>query len=154
MDISKVVGSIKAGQPQPEQPRDCGQESKVMLRLWLRMTEMYGTLWTNSQGEEPNDTWTIALADLTPEQIGAGLTGCWDSGKPFPPTLPEFLGLCRVNDWEHARQSKLAHEVLSAPIIDKGEGRYLESPESARAREIGNPESNPNYFADLMRGIK
>lgn len=59
------------------------------------MTEMYGQLWTSSQGDEPNDTWILGLTDLKPEQIKRGLEGLRDSTKPFPPTLPEFRGLAK-----------------------------------------------------------
>ena len=87
------------------------------------MTEMYGSLWSNSQGDEPNETWAMGLDILSPKEIGAGLVALRDSAKPFPPTLPEFIGLCRhQNAPAQHLMSRPCHEVLSAPIVDKGEG--------------------------------
>ena len=113
---------------------------------------MYGTLWTNSQGEEPNETWAIGIGQLVNHEIGRGLTALKDGGKPFPPTLPEFMALCRDNGWEHQASRRPAHEVLNAPIIDKGEGAVIaiEDEHTQRARTIGDPSTNSNYFKDLM----
>ena len=83
---------------------------------------MYGSLWATSQGDEPNETWALGLATLQPAQIGDGLVALRDSAKPFPPTLPEFIGLCKGPDnapFQHLQQ-RTAHEALNAPIIDKG----------------------------------
>ena len=85
------------------------------------MTEMYGTMWTNAQGDEPNETWYLGLRDLKPEQIADGLKALRDSAKPFPPTLPEFLGLARttggIESWE-----AICHKPFepSRALEDKG----------------------------------
>jgi hypothetical protein len=85
------------------------------------MTEMYGTMWTNAQGEEPNETWYLGLRELKQEQIAVGLKALRDSAKPFPPSLPEFLGLARnsggMQSWE-----AICHKPFepSAALEDKG----------------------------------
>ena len=52
---------------------------------------MYGGMWTNAQGDEPNETWWLGLRDLKPEQIKRGIESLRDSAKPFPPSLPELF---------------------------------------------------------------
>ena len=60
------------------------------------MASIYGHKWTGTYGEqEVGDTWSVGLADLTPEEIGNGLHGCLNRRDPWPPSLPEFRALCR-----------------------------------------------------------
>ncbi len=75
------------------------------------MTESYGQMWTNGQGDEPNNTWSIALSALKPEQIATGLERMRDNGKPFPPTLPEFMGWCRGYEDGVTARDKEAHKL-------------------------------------------
>ena len=118
------------------------------------MNEMYGTLWTNSQGEEPNESWAISINALSNDEIGRGLTAIRDCGKTFPPTLPEFMGMCRNSDWEHRASRITAQEALTSTPVDLGDSVLLESSDTATARTMGTPASNPNYFKDLMNIIK
>lgn len=90
--------------------------------------------------DEPPIEWAYALDGLTGEQIASGLRAMVQQGGTFPPSAPEFRSLCGFQDWEHRRQSKPAHEVLSAPIIDRGEGRALPGPQSG-------PKSGEEFFA-------
>ena len=82
---------------------------------------MYGGMWTNAQGDEPNETWYLGLRELEPEQIATGLKALRDSAKPFPPSLPEFLGLARnsggIESWE-----AICHKPFepSRALEDKG----------------------------------
>ena len=70
---------------------------------------MYGHAWTSGQGEVPNDTWIRGLDGLTAANFGRALVACRDSGKTFPPTLPEFranaLGIDETG-WE-----RQAHKI-------------------------------------------
>ncbi len=60
---------------------------------------MYGAKfadhWSGVSTDLVRATWGEALATLTRHEIGIGLRALVQSGKPFPPTLPEFYGLCR-----------------------------------------------------------
>lgn len=70
------------------------------------MVAIYGALWSNHRGAAIHndsgrltteaDTWARGLAGLTGAELGRGLEACRDSGKPWPPTLPEFRGWCQV----------------------------------------------------------
>ena len=102
--INQVIQTIDLEQPQPQRRNYEHVSDPVLDRFWLRMTEMYGGMWTNAQGDEPNETWWLGLRDLKPEQIKKGIESLRDSAKPFPPSLPEFRGLCKgsggVESWE------------------------------------------------------
>lgn len=65
-----------------------------IAKLWERMAMIYGHRWTSSYGDKDDGTWLAGLADVAPEQIGAGLEKCRTNGQPWPPTLPEFRAMC------------------------------------------------------------
>lgn len=66
-------------------------------RLIERMQALYGRKFAEQwEGIEPArlaEVWAQEIADYTAEEIQRGLASC--RGRTFPPTLPEFLGLCR-----------------------------------------------------------
>lgn len=66
--------------------------------LWVRMAEIYGHRWTSAYGDNPNEgaalTWAKGLAGISAKQVGDGLRACVSSSDPWPPTLPEFRGMC------------------------------------------------------------
>lgn len=65
--------------------------------LFAKLSARYGTLFADRYAGVPQDVliaeWGAELAGLTGDDIRRGLDGCRD--LKFPPTLPEFLGLCR-----------------------------------------------------------
>ena len=71
--------------------------SEWINRLFQRLGGMYGskflTMWEGADIESVKQIWGESLGDFDAEEIRAGLDGC--NSKPFPPTLPEFLLLCR-----------------------------------------------------------
>lgn len=66
-------------------------------RVIERMQALYGAKFAQQwEGIEPArlaEAWAQEIADYTAEEIQRGLASC--RGRTFPPTLPEFLGLCR-----------------------------------------------------------
>lgn len=66
-------------------------------RLIERMKALYGAKFSQQWGDiDPvrlAHIWAEEIADYTAEEIQRGVTSC--RGRTFPPTLPEFLGLCR-----------------------------------------------------------
>lgn len=62
------------------------------------MAEIYGHRWTSAYGDNPNEgaalTWAKGLGGMTPQQLADGLRNCIASADPWPPTLPEFRGMC------------------------------------------------------------
>lgn len=68
-------------------------------RLFGRLEGLYGArfhdLWKGTDLENVKAVWAEKLAGFhdRPEVLKAALGACDD--KPWPPTLPEFLGFCR-----------------------------------------------------------
>ena len=64
-------------------------------RLFDRLAAMYGKHWLEQWAGVPmadvKDTWQEVLAGVTGQQVAEALKAC---GK-FPPTLPEFVALCK-----------------------------------------------------------
>lgn len=58
------------------------------------MTELYGPLWIDRYGDHDAGSWGKTLANVPDEDIGGALAMLRSIGKPFPPTLPEFIALC------------------------------------------------------------
>ena len=66
-------------------------------RIFLRLSTLYGSklsqMWATVPQEQMREVWAEELAGFTAEEIAAGLTAC--KLREWPPTLPEFLRLCR-----------------------------------------------------------
>lgn len=62
------------------------------------MAAIYGHRWTSGFGEDPQgvtgDTWAAGLSGLTGRDLARGLEACVAASDPWPPTLPEFRGMC------------------------------------------------------------
>lgn len=161
--INHILERAAQGKPLHSESREkCENERhlKVMSRLWLAMTKMYGTLWTSNNGDEPDEIWSHALHKFDADQIKVGLDALIDGGYQFPPTLPKFVTLCqggfenegqRVIASQQSQQSRPVADVLAIEPMDLGATNILDSVDTMKIREIGNPESNPNYFRDLLK---
>jgi hypothetical protein len=76
-----------------------------MSNLWERLGYIYGHKFSATYGEsatnENNElteaarTWATGLRELTGEQIASGLHECVNCGEAWPPTLPEFVAMCK-----------------------------------------------------------
>ncbi len=89
-----------------EQPRTVGAEVFAKLRA------MWGTrflaLWRGTKNlDEVLSTWDEALADIDPERIQRALVDSRNAENP--PTLPEFLRLCRTQPAANDRQPRLPY---------------------------------------------
>ena len=86
-------------------------------RLFERLAALYGSrfadMWRGTDLENVKRTWAEKLGGFAqrPEIIKAALDACDD--RPWPPTLPEFLGICR----EAAKRSPVQLPALPAPDI-------------------------------------
>jgi hypothetical protein len=62
------------------------------------MSHMFGHTWASQYGVDPAgaaaDTWSTALAGITPEQIALGLQTTLALGAEWPPTAPRFRAMC------------------------------------------------------------
>lgn len=100
----------------------------------------YGALFlskfsTGLQDEKGHDrgilsakkVWATGLQRFTPETVGAALDACQALHPKYPPTMPEFVGLCV------AHQPRL-HTAPTQPQIEMGQA--LRSAYAARCRAI------------------
>jgi len=83
----------------------------MISNLWERLTHIYGHKFASAYGEtafvdavitETAKTWASGLRGLAGEQIANGLRECINCGESWPPTLPEFVKMCkgkRVNEF-------------------------------------------------------
>lgn len=66
-------------------------------RLIERMQALYGAKfaqqWDSIAPARLAEIWAEELAGLSGDEIATGLAAC--KTRPWPPTLPEFIGLCR-----------------------------------------------------------
>jgi len=66
-------------------------------RLFEHMTGLYGArfldLWRGVDMDAVKETWATALGTLTREELRRGHAAL--TSREFPPTLPQFLALCR-----------------------------------------------------------
>ena len=71
--------------------RDKARAAKV----WIKMTEIFGTLLVSSFGETPPAAWSRAISKLNDIEVQRALTNCLKREDKYPPTLSEFLMLSR-----------------------------------------------------------
>ena len=66
--------------------------------LFKRLSVMYGSRWAAMWDGVPMadvvDGWQTDLTGVTSDQVKRALEHL-KANNPFPPTLPEFLGICR-----------------------------------------------------------
>ena len=87
-------------------------------RLFGRLAAMYGKHWLDLWADVPmadvKDAWQTELAGVTGDQLVAALKGL---GK-FPPTLPEFVALCKPPATPAAHRLLLRSSAGPRPPID------------------------------------
>lgn len=79
----------------------------MMGRLWVVMTELYGHKWVSQHGKQPTDLWVRAGMHIPEPRYAVALNRVRAQRAPWPPSLPEFEALCRVEP-----------EEIGAPSVD------------------------------------
>ena len=87
-------------------------------RLFSRLAAFYGsqklaTMWVDADMAEVKAVWAEQLGRFEPTSISAALQRLIDSGNQWPPTLPEFVELCRQS--AVGRQQAQQFDALPAP---------------------------------------
>lgn len=126
-------------QPSPALPAETGKSSTAksstgvplswIEKLFERLSAYYGArfadMWRGCDLEGVKQVWAAELGDCTRDEIARGVAAC--RTRDWPPTLPEFLKLCR-------------------PAIDY-ERAFIEAVEQMRRRERGEDAwSTPAVF--------
>lgn len=66
-------------------------------QVWQRLLGCYGeSLLRKFESETPPLEWQGAIAQMNDYQLQQGMRRMLHSGKPHPPSLPEFVKLCRT----------------------------------------------------------
>jgi len=111
-------------------------------RLFARLEGLYGAkfldMWRESDLRNVKATWAEKLAGFAdkPEALKAAIDACDE--KHWPPTLPEFLVLCRG---AASRNNSLA--ALPAPVIAPDE---IEKRVAEISKAVKKPKDN-DYLA-------
>lgn len=79
-------------------------------RLFARFVAIYGaqktqSMWAGADMAEVKELWGEQLGRFKAESIAGSLQRLVESGNQWPPTLPEFVELCRQSSVERARTS-------------------------------------------------
>lgn len=102
IDGQTTHGSNKSWHAAQEEREQAAEHHKRrMHRLWTVMRETYGSLWPASYGQNPNETWTRALAPLTTEQIKRGVDRAIASGQENVVKLPAFIEWAKGDYGDH-----------------------------------------------------
>lgn len=89
-------------------------------RLFSHMLKMYGNKWADyidlaGGVDATTEVWAAGLAGLSSAELRRGLEYCLTRANPWPPTLPEFRGLCRPPRNPEAEFSRAAHIIGRPP---------------------------------------
>ena len=96
------------------------------------MEATYGSLfldrWKGADLQMVKDVWADGLASFTddPKCFGRALKEL-QQGSPFPPTLPEFVALCRKNYERPDKYQALAYKPMSKEEADEAMQRLLDA---------------------------
>ena len=99
------------GPGRPEWPLNA-LSRRAIEALFSKMSAFYGDkfamMWRGSKIDEVQKAWAIELAKLSREQLKAGSESL--TALPKPPTLPEFINLCR--------QARLEQATFQTPRLE------------------------------------
>ena len=114
-----------------ETPKETSQQKSSALpeawveRLFLRLSAMYGKrfsdMWSGVDLQGVKSVWAMDLGGFTGDEIAAGVEAC--KSKEWPPTLPEFMKLCRPDRSEEAFRK--AVKLLSTEERDYANNNVL-----------------------------
>lgn len=80
-------------------PKYSASPDVLVDRLFQKLHTMYGKHWADLWAGVPidavKDEWARSLTGISPDAMRMALDSMMSSGKTFPPTLPEFVSLCR-----------------------------------------------------------
>lgn len=103
--------------------------AELVDRLFSRFTAIYGSqkvagMWGDADIAEVKQVWMQRLSQFQIASIGGAVDRLVESGREWPPTLPEFVELCRQSAIGRANASQAA--LLPAPRSSpESAGRFV-----------------------------
>jgi hypothetical protein len=116
--VGEVVKSFQPSNGSAGTPKNGRDSERVATVFWTRMASLYGHKWASQYGSSPDELWTKALTALGSDAIRRGLEACVVSGDAWPPSLPEFMGMCKPPKRENAAAYRWVPQ-LPAPVSSK-----------------------------------
>ena len=134
--------------------------TKRIVRLWERMSALYGSRWAFEYGPGMDASgnlaplasiWADALEDADNSAIAAGLRKCLDRDRDAPPTLPEFLRLCGARTGHGSRDTRPPAMPALPPYADTPRQRMERLAEklAAEARDSGAEDSRAYWITKI-----
>lgn len=99
------------------------RQGEWVERLFARLSAMYGArfadMWSGLDMAKVKAAWAEDLGDLTLDEVTRGVSAC--KLRDWPPTLPEFLSLCRPS---LDPESAFSEAVQQMALRDQGRDRW------------------------------
>jgi hypothetical protein len=100
-------------------------------RIFDRLKAVYGSsrvggMFADADADEVRRAWGDALGRFEAATLGAVLQSLADRDSPFPPSLPEFAGLCRAVESRPGHRVALGMPDRNADEIERGRARMDE----------------------------
>lgn len=137
------------GPGRPEWPLNA-LSRRAIEALFSKMSAFYGDkfamMWRGSKIDEVQKAWAIELAKLSREQLKAGSESL--TALPKPPTLPEFITLCR-----QARLEQAAYQAPRLEHVTPADQKIIDA-NLAKIRHFSKPKrlsaANPGWAYDFF----
>jgi hypothetical protein len=120
-------------------------------QVWERLLGCFGASLISKFGEEPPQEWASGISMLNDYQLAQGMRRMVYSGKAHPPTLPEFMKLCRTVGYADDvpdRPALPANPALEGPVMGPWEMlgnrrllKYITTHVSVNPERYGRPAS-------------
>lgn len=113
--------------------------------VWRLLAQTWGAKFLEQYGPRPNEAWSAAMANVSPEAAKHALMKLIDSGTPFPPTLPEFIAHAKKYRPVEIRFDANGRAYLGDEPVDLRSLPSPVDPETARA--------NIQRLRDTLKGV-
>lgn len=130
-------------------------------QVWERLLGCFGDSLIRKFDETPPPEWVSGIGSLNDHQLAKGMRRLVLSGKTHPPTLPEFLKLCRTIGYTDDVQDTPAlppHPALEGPQMGPWEMlgnrrlmKHITTKIPDSSHRYGDPPipSNPVFAANV-----
>ncbi len=108
-------------------PKSSALPEEWIERLFARFEAMYGArfadAWKGCDLRNVKFVWAETLGSLSRDELSAGVAGCMT--REWPPTLPEFVTLCRQPDQNAPGGHPTANEAWALVLASQDEAETV-----------------------------